>query len=425
MCLAPTTFSSGAKDDLATADVYKLNTSVPINSVQDIIDDAVLDNAGVLRSSTKALNIKLSEAEIAKANAEGLAAKNSAGLLERLKGASGEIAGLMRSIPAPALNGILKDIGLASAVNKIKTTINGVTRIMPNNMLPNISGAGSLINGVGCSPNAYGYYDQAANVGMYSGIINYSMMNGMGNSFGTMMSCRTDKNMINQVAFQSIPNAVAYSDSDSLFSMSQLTTPGAMNSRYPNLIDNYSTSYSTPNADGSRRDPYVFNTVTDSFNSINPSWNQATRQTSSGPESIFNISKINGGSNDFQNLIRAGVMTKQPNANPLMLLASVLPKTNVLSEINKKFPLTALLSTTSALASKDPITVLKSSLSGINTQKIPNINSNAGAGMSSTLNYDGTKTVMIQSRLPTTGEIVNRKIVYSRYGETLSDEIVF
>jgi len=243
--------------------------------------------------------------------------------------------------------------------------------------------------------------------------------------FGEMMSCRADKGMVNQVANQTLPGVIYNSDVDSLNSMGDLTTPGALQMCRPDVVSDFSTSYVSPGGSAANEETKQFNNLLMGYNKIDPSWNSATRNN--GLEQIFNVSKINSGSNDFQNLVRTGVMTKQPNANPLMLLASIFPKTNVLAQAANGFPNTAMFNTNSNVRSNDPRTLLKNAVIGAILPKQntavaqQSVNRNYTPNTTTSVAFDGTKTVTTRTVNSYTGELSTRVTKYSKYGQVISD----
>ena len=424
--LSPTTFSSGAKDELATADVYSITNNNPINSIQEIINEEIFNNANKLRSSfANATNINLSLETMAKANAEGLALQKVNELKSRLAEASTYMASALGTIPSSTLSGMLQNTNLNTLIAPITMTVNGVSKMFPGVNLPDALSMGNLINEIGCTTDAFSMYDPAAQAGMYAGIINGAYRYGIPNAFGALMSCRTDKRMINTVANNSIYGTISSGDIGSLYSMSELTSPGALRTCNPNLINDFSTGFVSPGGSASVVENNArFDTLINSFNNINPQWNTAQR----GGESVLNLSNVIGGSPDFNGLMRNGVLGNGNNSSvsPLMLLASAFTKTTVMDKISESFPLTSLAIKTGAelLVSKNPITAQSGIFNG-NTNAYSNNgyrnNDYQPASQTYTdIDYMGNRTVTTTTYNRMTGGYSKKIMKYDRYGNLIS-----
>ena len=368
MSLAATTFASGADDKLATADVYSISNEEPINSVQDPVDSNVLKNAESLRKAGgEAFQKALKEKEKLSSlitNAGNTTAIDKAAL-GRLSNISSELnPGLssnLRNISGTTLSTISENISNLDLITSPSVSIGGITSKISTEDISTISNLGSLINEVGCDALGFLMNDLSALSGLYSGIINMANKLGIPNIFGQMMSCRTDKNLINQVGNNSFKGISNSSDVGSLTSLGQLTSPGSVRMCNPDLVDNFSSNYKYSNGSTNANESKRMDSLFSAYDTLDPNWNTTTRRMPTGNTNIYSIAKMTGSSNNLKTSITNKVLSDVVGKNSLLSLVNVYGKTNVNSQVSRNFTNTNLMYNRSGLNNNtvSPISLLK------------------------------------------------------------------
>lgn len=371
MTLAETTFAAGADDSLATADVYTINNENPINSVKDPVDDTVLNNAESLRKAggeafQKALDAKKQLTSLlTNSGNTSVVDKQALSRLSNIPSADNPgLADNLRNIKGTTLSTISEDISNSDLINTPSVTIGGVTSKIDKDSLPEASSLGSLVNEIGCDALGFLTTDMSALSGLYSGIIKLANMLGISNIFGQMMSCRTDKNLINQVGNNSVGSITKSSDVGSLLSLGQLTSPGAISTCNPNLISDFSSNYKTGSGVTSAEESKRMDDLFSAYDTLDPNWNYSIRQpvnNNGNTQSIYSIAKMTGSSSNLKTAIANKVLSGSGGNNSLLNLVNVFGKTNVNSQIKNNFTNTNLLYNRNTVNNSaiSPISLLK------------------------------------------------------------------
>lgn len=353
--LAVPTFVTGARDDLATADVYTRVSSTPINNVQVITDRSNQFSASGLRGGPSMAN---SLPSITSLIATGKAVLSGGDPLSRITGAAAVVSGALRTLSPGVQSGILGNI--ADGAN-IVASLGGVSRnIYPSNF-NNVNAIGNLVNTMSNGSSNFSMRDSGALVGSLSGVIGQASRVGLPNTFGSVMSGVMDRNVINRVAAQVLPSIISSSDTGSLSSMASMCTPGALKMINPNIINNFTASYTAPVGQDYASTLTDYSQVKETFGKIDPPWASATRVTDIGLDEVINVTAIQGCSLDFRDTLSTGIRSN-PSATPeeqALLIGTVYPPTDVHSEIRQSFPSTVIQSNSSSLdtTTQDPRTV--------------------------------------------------------------------
>lgn len=339
------TFSGGAKDDVATADIYKVTSSVgdtkavkPITSIQEL--SAAIDK------STMDLTLDSGAASDFMSKVNGEVAFDQATLTSRLLGISSEfrsaVGELNEKLKLGSLNSIHKD-----QASKLMCTVNDVTSMVDSSNIKDVQSLGQFINKYTGS-KVFSGKDRGAISGLLGSVITKASDLGIPNVFKTITSTITDNGIIGRVTRAVLPIAIRNGDTGLLKEITSGPTAGLVNVFSPGFSQNFSRAFSYR---GNRADSLkTFEDVFSSFENMDSQWDVLQR---GGGDPALNLLALMGGSRDFQNLTMAGVgywITEQENGkptpvkiDPLYALASAFQEVTVGAAIKRDFPQVALL----------------------------------------------------------------------------------
>jgi hypothetical protein len=335
------TFVTGAKDDLAAADVYTQSSSSPINKIQD--SSAQLAETTKSASSLiggKAMLSTLKSALSVATVVKGTLNKGGDPLsrLGNLTGAQAGLAGALRGLPT-SMSGISNNVlsGI-KGVGDVTTIVNGVSqKLKYGTDLTKILAAGQLINSVSCDKSAFGINDRTASIGAYSGVINTAMGAGIPGAFGAAMKCETNTGILNKVAASCLPGTIRMGDISNLASMAQKLAPGTLKTLNPSILTDFTRAFPMPTGMTTNRMATTYQTeVKPTFAKIQPDWMSKPR----GSDTVINLTCVQSASPDFQQLMNVGTLT-DPSAtmqDRMMLFGSKFPATSVTESIQQQFP---------------------------------------------------------------------------------------
>lgn len=331
---AQTTWSTGATDELATADVYDLVPGGnPVTNVKSFFDGIDFGLADLVRGGKfLAKNIPL----ITGLARGGLAIFDRTSLTSRILGASSLFNSAWREIAArnPDLSdGILKTI---KDNGQLFASVNGViTRVATTNF-NDISSVGRLINTYTGKNDLFSLEDIDGQVGMIAGIVNEATRYGIPNSFAGLTSQLTNTEIVRRVADRVLPDVVVASDSRSLKSIGLAMGAKGTLALNPNIIGDFAGRYNSPYQAtvGQTRDE--FRNIVDAYDTLDNTWTAKERE--GGP--AINLNQILKGSKDFISTISEGAKSVGEGTEKLFALASVVKPVNVEEKLKEQFPAT-------------------------------------------------------------------------------------
>lgn len=336
--LAQTTWSTGATDDLATADVYdEIPGGSPITEVKNFFSGIDFSTADLIRGGKfLAKNIPL----IAGLARGGAAVFSREGLTNRILGSSSLITTAFRQLSNSNVgltDGILKQV---KDTGSIFASVDGVVRRVANADVTSLNGIGRLMNDF-TGKNAPGaslfsLNDQDGQVGLVSGIINEATRYGIPNSFGGIVNNLTNTDIVRKVADKVLPSIVSSSDTLSLKSLAEKMGGTDTLHLNPNIIGDFANKYSIPYQSTINDQRSSFQDVMAAYDTIDTNWTKTQRE---GGEA-FNLNSILGGSQDFIKVAVDGARAVGTGDQKLLTLASVLPKVDVQKDLMSRFPAT-------------------------------------------------------------------------------------
>lgn len=361
--LAITTFVSGPNDKTATVDVYSTTTTDVINLIPPIsipLEDTIQNSLRGSASMTSALpglsalsgglnavkgTMSIGASLSAAASQIAGIASSGASLLSRISSISSVVGSTLKSIGTSQLNSL---IGTATSVlgglvggGSASVNIGGViSNIAPSNISQASSAAGLLGSLTGNS-SLVAFTDNGAQTALYSSALSSAMNAGIPGTFQPTLNAAgiTSLPQINSIASGCMPSIIASSDITSLSQVASMTSPGAMNALQPNLVQDFSSNFTAPVNQTANQSVANFQTMSTSFSSINSSWNSTTRTLADGTiDTVTDLSVIQNGSPAFQSAAVLNGLNTTNTTQQLYVAATVLPATDVSTEINTQFP---------------------------------------------------------------------------------------
>lgn len=341
--LATPSFVAGAKDELATADVYTQTQETVINSIPEE-GEAGFDEGELL--GLRGGKAMLGEASLKLKSA--LPSVNLGELGARVQNAASEVTGGMRDMTGAGSEVLLGDIGASlPQYEDITTTVGDATApIAPGASFTDVKAVGGMIGGLSGDPSSFTLNDRGALVGTLSGVISSATKLGIPNAFGEVMkyqgmstsNAAVDKRAINQIAARVIPDVLRYSDLSSLSSIAQTATAGALRMLNPNLVGDFASGYRAPANTRVSDHGRTYNSATTTFTQIDPNWNQASR----GGQMLPSITSMQGASKDMQKVFQVGALLSTVPADKLQLLAARFRPQTVDQSLKERYPATCL-----------------------------------------------------------------------------------
>ncbi|MNU19604.1 hypothetical protein D3C71_78350 [compost metagenome] len=338
--LAKPTFLSGARDDLAAADVYTRTTGTVINRIQSLLGADDIDLSAVLRGGDfllKQLPI------ITGLTSGGSLILNKDNLVARLLVSSNSLSRSITSLTGDLSNSLVAQVGLnLPSVGEVYSKVGDVVQRVSAASLSNIGALGSMINQITGQSNLYSVIDKDALVGLYTGVVREATRFGIPNSFTSLMNGVNDPYIVQRVAAQALPQLINSSDTGGILAMTQRVAPGALTMGYPQALGDFTSKYRAPAGSVDATRPAEFTSVMNTYNAVQPGWNSCKRPTSAGPVDAVDVTRLQGGTSSFKQLVAAGVMAAVSQNTKLYAIASLFAPTTVDRELRAQFPRTVL-----------------------------------------------------------------------------------
>lgn len=373
--LAPNSWVGAADNSLAVADVYSPpgGASV-ITDIENLFQKFDFSITDVLKGGASiAVNLPDVGSLIASA-ASAASSLTQGSLLSRLMQASSVTKSALSQLSSTALGGISSTIGVSINSGQIYAQINNVAQQVSATDVSDVTAVGNLINTLSGQPTpVFSLDDQDSKVGLAVGLINDSASYGVQNSYSSLITTVSGTDMVSRVTSGVLPSVITYSDTASLSSIGQTMGDKATYAFNPNVLGDFSSSYSLPTTTsiGSGTDySAYFDDLTAAYSNIDSTWTTQARLTNVTQEdgsvtqvadNAFNLNTVMNGSTDFQTVIQQGVQTTPTRADKVMALASIVPQSTVAGQLASQFPLTVFSGNSQATsATQDPLTVSSS-----------------------------------------------------------------
>lgn len=334
--IAKSTFVAGAKDVMATVDVYAKTANQAVNSIQDIrklFDSNLLESfrGGNLGNGIRPI--------IKGVNALGLII-DKASLLERLVGSNPRLLASFKK-----LSGGLGDA--ISAAMQVKdgvfATVAGVVTKIKDTAVASVKSLGNLIGDVVGDAWDFVVDDKDGITGFYSGLIKEAQGLGIPGAFKAIISTVREPGLINRITQNLIPSIVGNSDTAGLLAAAVGTTKGVLNALNPQILSDFSRKYVNP-VNGTVRDlQSKGNSLFRAFDAVDKNWDKFDRFLSDGStDKVTNLTLLQNASKDAKDAIRTATILPaddlEKKNRESYALADIFKPVTVHEEIKKDFP---------------------------------------------------------------------------------------
>lgn len=342
-------FQTGARDDLAVADAYKVTSTKVVSSIQDTLSQTEIDALPAVGSSKSlSTTLKTSMDFVQKKTLEATdvvksvqpdqilkTIDGSGDLTSRIKNANECLAKGMRTL-SPGLAGDI--MGGMRRKNSMYSRMGGKSRNLKPSAFETAMAIGGIVSCMTGNKDVAAVVDTGTRVGSLVGVVSAAAKNGVPNSFGALSTTMTDINTVNSVASGTLDSVLKYGDKDSLMCMADKTTPGTLKQMRPDVISTYAANYKLDTGATSKTMQAAFDESKTLLNKVDPSWGTTGRTGANGVQSsILDITKIQSASPDFFRSARASALKSTSEEDKLFLIAGQYAKTDVGAELAAQF----------------------------------------------------------------------------------------
>lgn len=337
--LVQSLFSTGPKDSLAAADVYKANGSRNINSVQELSNQAGVNLTSILGQKTgnnqalTGLLVKIA----------GNVKVDTSILRDRIQGGMSSVKGSFSDLSDSTKSLMTSSLGDGTGSFQVK--MGDKIGVVDSTQYSDINSFGSFINDY-TGTTDFSVLDQDATASLISGSVVQASNFGIPNAYSSLTNGIEDDGVMCRVVNQTVPSLVANGDIDTLHDMSSSRSGKAMGAIFPNFAGDFARSFQYPMNRGQTKAD-AFSKLIGTLTNVNPTWNQTPRQK--GGDIALNLLTLLGASPDFKAAVAIGISVI-PDNDPMKnyALASVYQPTTVEAEVRRWFPRVVLMTPSTA-----------------------------------------------------------------------------
>lgn len=293
--LAQTTFSTGPDDSLAVIDGYEKDSSSVVTNIpnleelqtnqqaQDFIpDESVLEELRIIEGSNNG------ELEL-----------DPEALKEGILSSSTGVMGSFKSLD-PSMQKKLLEV---SGANKIKTTIDGVDRMITNGDYKSIKGLANMIKGISNCEFPIKILDLAGLIALATNLIKESSRLGVGDSYGAFINCLNNLAATSGITRNLVPYVSKNGDVDLLKAIADGPHRSEVKTYSPNFVKDFTKQFKLPPNIKQTAMAGLLGSTTSSFSKIDPEWNKKGNN--------IDASSLADASDDFKKLIEADRAAKE------------------------------------------------------------------------------------------------------------------
>jgi hypothetical protein len=317
--LAQTTFSSGADDSLAVVDGYEQSSSSVVTNIpnleelqqieqsQDFVpDESVLDELRIIQGT----------------NNEELQLDPEA-LKEGILSSSTGVMGAFKSLDPTTQKRLLETTG----ANKIKTTIDGVDKMITNGDYKSVKGIANMIKGISNCEFPIKILDLAGLIALATNLIKESSKLGVGDGYGAFINCLNNLAATSGITRNLVPYVSKNGDVDLLKAIADGPHRSEVKTYSPSFVKDFTKQFKLPPNIKQTAMAGLLGSTTSSFTKIDPEWNKKG--------SSVDASALADASDDFKKLIEADRAAKALDWNDVDY--SDMDTSNQLSDNDKLF----------------------------------------------------------------------------------------
>lgn len=330
--IAAPTFVSGPDDKLNTIDIYKINNSQVINSVQDIIRKYDPTLAKSLAGVNKVDISNITKSILNNTNVTGQRKQ----LLDRVLVNNPALSATIRTMDKDLQDAINK--GLNVGLGGVKTSFNNITSNIKFDDVLKSQQLSEMIKSITGSPVGQFVKDTAAEVNGYTSVIKNALGIEMSGVTKVIVDTISDRTVLTLMARELMPDMLKYTSIHELFSLSEALGNGQLLKVTPQLLRLLSRTFGN-NQSLATYKALTYLDVIATFNSVYPGWNTYIRKTSTGDEVCKDISVMVGGSARLISLVKTGALKSSDQNQKCQLLVQYLSRKTIDQQLKEQYPL--------------------------------------------------------------------------------------
>lgn len=331
--LASPVFSAGAKDNLATADVYKVDSTTVINSIQSITQKLGADFTGLF-GGLKNYNL----GKLLSVTKTGFKLDQAA-LTDRLLGMSSSINASFKSLSTDAKSSLLANL---PQIGKIDVQIGGIKSALNSYNYKEVAALGKFVNEY-AKTTVVSIVDSDATAGLISAVVKQGTALGVSGLIPSLSSSIPNNKVLARVINKSLPDLVKSGDLHSISHLADSVFGKSMDFVYPNFASDLAKAFGFKSINDAIDPLADYHMVLSILSKANANWDVYIHDADPPETSNVSLVKILGASKDFQQLILTGIRS-EPDFDRKLNYALIqnYKKTTVEDDIARYFPQVAL-----------------------------------------------------------------------------------
>lgn len=325
-------FSTGPKDQLAAADIYKVDSKRVITSIQEISSKAGLD--------VKTLLSGIQNAEVGKllsVTKSGITVDKDA-LALRLVTSSKSITSSFRDLSKDAKEKVISNF---EDFGEVGVKINGVVQFVKDADIPGLNAMGKFVNDYVKTP-LFEVVDEDAVAGLVSGMAKEAYSLGVMGLLPQLTSGMQGK-MLNKVLKKSFPDIVKNGDLTSLSSFANGQLGKSLDFLYPNFAQDLAAAFGYKKITDIFNQNLDYDLVLSILSAANSSWDVHVHKNGFIAEDEIqgmSIVKLQKSSQAFKDIILRGIKSESDfnRRKNYALIVHYGSQTTVEAEIGRFFP---------------------------------------------------------------------------------------
>lgn len=342
--LSPSIFSTGPNDKLIAKDIYGIDTTAPVNAVDQLFAKT---NSNLISLFTSANGITNLQGLIG--GSIGSLSINASMLTSRIQGALSGFSGSFQALSQNTLTGALQNVSLSiNQFPEITTNINGVVSNLNTSNLQGAQDLIGMVNSVTGNPSIATYMDVGASSALMAVVMQEAISQGIDGVVEALVSSATNSDVASNALRANTAYAVQNCD---LGAVQQIVTslgPGYIQAAAPNSATQMLAAYQFPAGTTTAQYSSLYGTLTALLDQVQPGWDSVTRNGNS----VGNLAPFQAMSPDAQTLFRAqGAYTIQ------MAIAANYPPVGLVTQAKAQYPFMVVKPVNSQYVTTNPSSV--------------------------------------------------------------------
>lgn len=339
--LSPSIFQTGPNDKLVTQDIYGVDSTSPINAVDQLAGNS---NQNIISAFQSANGISNLSGLISSAN--GGISLDPSTLTSRIQGAMMGFSGSFQGLSQNTLNQAIQSPYLTSnQYPNVSTTVDGVVSSINTS---NLGGAQDLINTVNSitgNPSMASYMDVGASSALMSVVMREAITQGVGGVVEALVGSATNDEVASNALQANTAYAVQQGDVGTVQQIVTSLGSGYVSSQVPNAAGQMLAAYRFPPGTTTDQYPSLYTNLTGLLDQIDPGWGTTTRNGIA----VSNLAPFANMSPDAQTLFNS-----QEAYQTEMSVAPYYPSVGLVKQAKKQYPYMLVTPTSNQYVTTNP-----------------------------------------------------------------------